>query len=289
MVEHSRFNCARLCSLILGLAVPFLCGCTHDFFFPTRRLYRRPETLGITSEWFKFPSKDGTAITGLLMKTSQPKAKGILIQFHGNGENMTSHFMFSYWLPAQGYDVLIFDYRGYGASAGKPSVKGAIKDGEAAIDYVLKRRDLPSAVFIWGQSGGGASSIASLALGRFQNPRIKALLIENSFDSYQDMAEAVLGRSWVTWLLKWPLSRLFISDRYAPLRYARQLPHIPILVIASTKDTIVPFPLEKKLFEELPQPKTLWIVSGGDHLSAFTRFGDSFKPKLLEFLSQHRH
>ena len=223
------------------------------------------------------------------MKTSRPKPRGILVQFHGNGENMTSHFMFSYWLPAQGYDVFIFDYRGYGASDGKPSVKGAIEDGESAINYVLKRRDLPSDVFIWGQSLGGAIGIASLALGHFaQNPRIKALIIENSFDSYRDMAEAVLSRSWITWPLQWPLSRLFISDRYAPTRYVHQLPHIPILVIASSKDRIVPFRLEKRLFEELPQPKTLWIVSGGDHLSALTRFGDSFKPKLLEFLDEHR-
>ncbi len=223
------------------------------------------------------------------MKTPQAKPKGILVQFHGNGENMTSHFMFSYWLPAQGYDVFIFDYRGYGASDGKPSVKGAIEDGEAAINYALERRDWPSSVFIWGQSLGGAISIASLALGHFtQNPRIKALILENSFDSYRDMAEDVLSRSWITWLLKWPLARLLISDRYAPVRYARRLPHIPILVIASSKDAIVPFRLEKRLFEELPQPKTLWIVPGGGHLSAFTRFGSSFKPKLLEFLSEHR-
>ena len=57
---------------------------------------------------------------------------------------------------------------------------------------------------------------------------------------------------------------------------------------SSTKDQIVPFRLEKKLFEELPQPKILWIVPGGGHLSAFTRFGDSFKPKFLEFLDEHR-
>ncbi len=268
------------------LAALLLSGCTHDFFFPTRKLYRKPEDIGIKSEWLKFPSLDGTEITGLLMKTTRPSPLGTIIQFHGNGENMTSHFGFSYWLPAQGYDVFIFDYRGYGASAGKPSVKGAVNDGIAAIQYILNRKDLPQSVAIWGQSLGGALAIASLCRGKFQsNPRIRALIIESSFDSYEDMAEEVLSRSWLTWPFQWPLSRRLISDRYAPWHLMRQLPHIPILVIHGDQDKIVPFYFGKRLFSELPQPKTFWRVKGGGHLEAFTRFGSLFKPRLVNFIN----
>jgi hypothetical protein len=265
-------------------------GCTHDFFFPTRILYRRPEELGIKTEWLKFPSQDGVKITGLLMKTSQASARGIVVQFHGNGENMTSHFGFSYWLPAQGYDVFIFDYRGYGASAGKPSVKGAVDDGIAAMQYILNRNDLPRSMIIWGQSLGGALSIASLCRGKFEsNPRIRALILESSFDSYEDMAEEVLSRSWLTWPLQWPLSRLLISDRYAPQRLMKILPRIPILVIHGDQDKIVPFSFGERLFAELPQPKTFWRVKGGGHLEAFTRFGADFKPRLVQFLNTALH
>lgn len=268
----------------------FLTGCTQEFFFPTHKLYRRPEELGIKSEWLKFPSGDGTEITGLLMKTSLQSPRGVIVQFHGNGENMTSHFMFSYWLPAQGYDVFIFDYRGYGASNGSPSLKGAIDDGIAAINYVLKRNDLPQGVAIWGQSLGGALSVASLCQGHFRdNSRIKAVILESTFDSYVDMADDVLSRSWLSWPLQWPLSRLLISDQYAPKRLMKDLPRVPILVIHGDHDSVVPYRFGKRLFQKTLSPKTFWRVKGGGHLETFTRFGSKFKPRLIRFLNDAFH
>ena len=80
-----------------------------------------------------------------------------MIYWHGNGGNL------SMWLPVladlrgRGMSVLAVDYRGYGASSGKPSESGVYRDAEAATAYFnqhLRREGAP--VFHWGRSLGCA-------------------------------------------------------------------------------------------------------------------------------------
>lgn len=271
----------RLC--LLACAAAALSGCTGVFFQPTRALYRKPEDLGLKYEAVRFSSSDGVGLTGLFLFASTGPVRGTVVQFHGNGENMTSHFGFSYWLTAYGYNVFIFDYRGYGASDGSASESGAVADGTAALDYVRRRKDVdPERLAVWGQSLGGAIAVASVS--KAKNLRLRALILESAFNSYQDMAEDVLSRSVLTWALRWPLSRLLISDRESPERFSRGLPACPTLVIAGDKDRVVPKRLSERLYAKLKSPKEFWEVPDGGHLEAFNRLGAIYRPRLAAFL-----
>ena len=44
----------------------------------------------------------------------------------GNGGNLAYHLGATAWLPEQGYQVLMFDYRGYGLSAGSPTLPAGV-------------------------------------------------------------------------------------------------------------------------------------------------------------------
>src|SRR5271167_4649680 len=127
----------RLLSLLPAL---LFSGCTNLFFYPDSRLYELPEHFGVKYDTVKFHSTDGTELVGIFLHSSTSTVKGTIIHFHGNAENISSHFGFSYWLTAFGYQVFIFDYRGYGASHGKPSENGLVQDGIAAIDYARHRK-----------------------------------------------------------------------------------------------------------------------------------------------------
>ena len=271
--------------LLIVLPLAALAGCTALYFQPTEKEYARPEEFRLKYEPVRFSSLDGTKLTGLFLYASTAPVLGTVIQFHGNAENMTSHFLYSAWLTAKGYNVFAFDYRGYGASEGTPTEKGCVEDGVAAVDYVMGRKDAdPGRVAVWGQSLGGA--IAAAALGMRKGPAVRALILESSFDSYRDMAADALSRSWATWAFQWPLSRLLISDARKPAKYLKRLPPCPVLVVQSLADEVVPYRFGERIFSELPEPKEFLRVEGAHHMEIFGKYGAVYRPRLTEFLER---
>ncbi|MDA8130710.1 MAG: alpha/beta hydrolase [Elusimicrobia bacterium] len=268
----------RLARLLLPMAALAAAGCTHLFFKPGGRAYSDPAASGLRSEAVKFSSSDGTALTGLFFPAAgEPKAT--VVHFHGNAQNMTAHYPYSAWLAADGYNVFIFDYRGYGASFGRPSLGGAVRDGEAALQQALK---LPGAradrIVVFGQSLGGAIAVAAVAESGFKPA---AMVLEGTFYSYRQVAAAVLRRSWLTWPFSW-LPYLAVSGRHSPSDYISAVP-CPKLFIHSVEDGTVPYAQGRKLYEAAPPPKEFWEVPAG-HIEAFGAFRGAYALRLLAFL-----
>lgn len=269
--------------LVAGLALSGalgLSGCTNVFLQPDRALHFRPEQVGVKWEEAHFASQDGTELTGLWFPSVKTETKGVVVQFHGNGENMTSHFLSVYWLALEGYDVLAFDYRGYGASGGNKSLKGSVEDGAAALAYArAKAPGLP--IVVLGQSLGGALALA--ALDKDGGKDVGALVLDSTFSSFRRVARGKLGQFWLTWSLQWPLSFL-ISDRLAPERFIARRKNIPLLMLHAPQDPVVPYREGRRLYERAPFRKDFWDVPGAGHASAFGPQGAEFRPRLLRFL-----
>jgi len=268
------------------VALPLLLqGCTSFFYYPDRHLYALPENYGIRYDTVHFPSSDGTDLVGIFLHTPAKTVKGTVVHFHGNAQNLSSHFGFSHWLTAHGYQVFLFDYRGYGGSKGKPSQDGLMRDGVAAIEYVRRRPDVdPNRLAIFAQSLGGAVAVASLA-SLEDRKGIRAVVLEDTFDSYRSMARDVLRRHWFTWPLQW-LPWLAVSERHRPANYVDRLPACPVLVIHGDADHVVPYWLGERLFRRLREPKEFWKAPGADHLEAFTRLAPDFRPRLVAYLDR---
>ncbi len=253
-------------------------GCTHLFFQPSGHIYGDPADSGLKYEALKFNSADGTALTGMFFPAAGTPL-GTVVHFHGNASNMTAHYPYSAWLSKEGFNVFIFDYRGYGASGGKPTLDGLVEDGIAALEQAKK---LPGAeagkIIILGQSLGGAIAVAAAAESGFKPA---ALVLEGTFYSYRSIGSAVLRRRWFTWPAAW-LPWVAVNGRHSPADYIGKIT-CPKLFIHSGEDPVVPFSQGRKLYEAAGEPKEFWAVRGG-HIDAFYSQRETYGPKLVEFL-----
>ncbi len=269
---------------LLPAALLLSTGCTKLFFYPSGKLYYHPEDLGAKYDTVRFRAPGGPLLTGMFFPAVGGEAEGTVVHFHGNAQNMTTHFVASYWLKDHGFNVFVFDYRGYGASEGKkPSVREALADCETALRYVRSRPDVdPDKIAAFGQSLGGSLAVTTIA--RMSDAGVRALIIEGSFSSYSSIARDKIKRIFFLRPLRWPLSLLFFTTRYHPTRHMKRLPEMPILFVHGDKDDIVPIEEGKKLFALAREPKEFWTVPGGGHTEAFTRYGATYRPKLAAYL-----
>lgn len=257
-----------------------LTGCTHLFFQPSKEVFGDPADSGLKYEAIKFKSGDGTDLTGLFFPSSGT-ALGTVVHFHGNAQNMTSHFPFSAWLAKEGFNVFILDYRGYGASGGKAALDGLVQDAKAALEQAQK---LPGAeadrIIVFGQSLGGAIAVAAVGESGFK-PAV--LVLEGTFYSYKGVGSAILRRRWWTWPISW-LPWVTVSGRHSPSDYIAGIT-CPKLFIHSEKDPIVPLSQGRKLFNAAVPPKEFWPVPYG-HIDAFYSQREANGPRLVEFLKK---
>lgn len=262
--------------LLLGALLLAGCGAQGLFYHPDQVLYSTPAEAGLRFDAVRFPSRDGTPLTGWFIPASgyaNPRdAKGTVVHFHGNAQNMTAHWQYVAWLPRRGYNVFVFDYRGYGASQGKPDVKGVFEDANSALDYVRTRADVnPERLLVLGQSLGGTNAIA--AVGSGNRAGVKAVAIEATFYSYGSIAsDKVSGAG------------LLMNDSYSAARYVQALAPLPLLLIHGTADPVIPYAHATRLLDQAQAPKRLITVEGGGHIEALTpRFGHTYQDAVVDF------
>jgi fermentation-respiration switch protein FrsA (DUF1100 family) len=270
---------------LLALISILLAGCNGVFFYPDSYEEHSPEQLGLKYKDVYFQADDGTRLHAWFLP-AQGTAQGTILFLHGNAENISTHIMSVFWLPARGFNVFLIDYRGYGASEGKPSEEGVQEDVNAAMRTLLTRPGVdPDRLVIFGQSLGGSIAIYNVAHSPYRR-HIRALAVESAFASYRDIAREKLASFWLTWPLQYPLSWL-ISDKYSPAAVVAQISPIPLLIIHGDHDEIVPVSNARRLFELAREPKQLWIVPDGGHIQAFHHrvYRDRFVAWLNQVLS----
>lgn len=244
---------------------------------PSRTIKATPQDSGLAYEDVTFRTEDGLTLAGWYVPA--PTARGTILFCHGNGGNM------SYYAPQVkifhdlGWNVLLFDYRGYGRSEGSPTEEGTYLDAEAARAYLMARPDTVAAAkpgepppepVILGRSMGGA---VAAWLAEKHPPR--ALILESSFTSVPDMAIKLFKTRWVGSLSQYQYNSLERIGRI----------HCPILVIHSPDDGLIPFEQGERLFAAADEPKQFLKIQGG-HNNGFAESGDVYKNGLAEFLNR---
>jgi fermentation-respiration switch protein FrsA (DUF1100 family) len=274
--------------LLLLASQTFFVGCSSVLYHPSHQKFIDPEKNGISHEEVSFMSTDGTKLHGWYFKSpvvgkpGAPKApRAQFVFFHGNGENMTTHFASLAWILPFGYDYFIFDYRGYGISEGDPTPEGTVRDGMAAIRYAHQRNpNVPLIVFA--QSLGGPIAMRSLIELKREVP-IKWVVLDSTFLSYDSEGRSVLSKSWITWLFQ-PLPYLLLSDAWAPGDRVSEISPTPILVMHGDKDRTVDYSLGVDLFTHAREPKEFWKIEGGQHIDAFWEHKGIYRTKFLDRL-----
>lgn len=244
-----------------------------------------PDKIGLVYEDVFFRSADGLKLHGWWLP-AKGQAKGTVLFFHGNAENISTHIGSVYWLPAQNYNVFLPDYRGYGNSEGVPTLAGVQDDLNSAMKYLLQRKDIDTErIVILAQSLGGAMAIYNVAHSPYR-AKIKALISESAFSDYRDIVREKLASFWLSWPLQWPLS-FTIDNDYSPINSVALISPIPLLIIHGDKDNVVPLVHGQKLFNAAGEPKEMWVVNGGGHIQAFMH--KKYQDQLLEYLERVLH
>jgi fermentation-respiration switch protein FrsA (DUF1100 family) len=232
-------------------------------FFPLKHPGGDWSPAGLRFEDAWFASADGVHLHGWFVPHASPRA--FVLVSHGNGGNLSGRIELLRALSRMGASTLIYDYRGYGRSAGSPTGRGIIEDGRAALRWLSDRAGVPPGELVqFGESLGGA-----VAVQLASESGARGLVLENTFSSLVDV-----GAYHYPWL---PV-RLLLSARLDSESAIRRY-RGPLLQSHGDRDSVVPYELGRRLFEAANDPKELITVRGGEHhhlsrefLNALDRF-----------------
>jgi fermentation-respiration switch protein FrsA (DUF1100 family) len=248
-------------------------GGNQLFYFPTRDEPATPATWGLKFESIEFKSSDGTALHGWFIPAKSKSPKGTVVFSHGNAGSIGHHLGFVTWLADASYNILMYDYRGFGKSGGAVDRRGMIDDVKAAFSYTAGRHDIdPNRLVSYGHSLGGAQSVTALAETPVQG--LRAVVIEGAFASYQAMARIFGGQ----------LGASLVTDELSPKDFVNQLSPVPLLVVHGKRDEVVPVSHGKQLFAAAGEPKTLFEVEEGRHGNALSGKNGEYRKKMILWL-----
>lgn len=237
-------------------------------FYPYRDIFATPSDWQLDYDEVSLTTEDNVKLHGWYLP--HPASKRALLFFHGNGGNISHRGESLQIFHRLGYNIFIFDYRGYGQSEGTPGESGLYKDATAAWNYLTAQRGFASKdIVVFGRSIGGV--VASKLAAEVQP---SALILESTFSSARDMAQSLF-----------PVLSHILVMRYdfKTSMHIKQV-HCPVLVIHSLDDDIIPYELGRKVYESANSPKS-FIILHGDHNSGFINSQPAYEQGLADFIS----
>lgn len=225
------------------------------------------------AEEVTFATRDGLQLHGWFVPApTRPPAAAILV-FNGNAGNRFYRSKLALALRGEGFDVMLFDYRGFADNPGSPSERGLIEDARAARRYLDSRPDVdPTRIAYFGESLG-----AAVAVGLATERPPAALVLRSPFSSLADVARVHFPYLPV---------RLLLRDRYPSIERIASV-NCPLLVIAGSDDHIVPEAESRALFEAAPGPKRYVEVQGADHNDLALFAGEQLVDETVRFVRMH--
>jgi uncharacterized protein len=242
------------------------------------------QLLPAEAEVVEFRTADGLQLSGWFLPAggrrdppgTDPTPGPAVLIFNGNAGDRSHRLPLAEALAASGYAVLLFDYRGYAGHAGKPSEEGLRADARAAVDALSARPDVdPERIAYFGESLGAAVA------GGLATERPPAALVLRSPPS----SLADVGRHHYPFL---PIFDALLFDHY-PLAEQLRAVRVPLLVLATERDEIVPIDLSRRVFHAAGEPKRFVplvashhndpaLLAGEQMIEAVTSFLDGWLP-----------
>ena len=218
-------------------------------FFPWRGIQRTPQSVGLQFSEHRITTTDGETLHAWWLEHPAPRAQ--VVYWHGNGGNLSLWLDVIADLHRHGFSVLAVDYRGYGASSGRPSEKGIYRDADATIRYFAERLRKDVATIVWGRSLG--SVVAAYAASKSPPD---ALVLESAFP---DARSLFAGNPLL-------LALSFLSTYRFPTSRHLTVYRGPLLVIHGDADRLIPFAGGRKVYDAAPgDRKTFLALRGADH------------------------
>lgn len=270
---------STLKALLLLAGTVYLAALLLAFLFQERLIFLpaigrsdpiEPEAAGLLFERVPLATADRETLEAWWFP--HPHSRGTVLLFHGNAGHIGHRLPYAGMFHEMGYELLLFDYRGYGRSTGRPTEAGVLEDGRTAWKYLERQRGVrPERAVFFGESLGGA---VAAQLAREVQPAV--LVLASTFVSVPELA-----RDHYPWLPARWLARVRLDARASLAGYCGA-----VLVAHSPEDEIVPFRHGQALLDAAGEPKAFLELRGG-HNDGFVFARNDWIERLVAFLSAH--
>lgn len=167
---------------------------------------------------------------------------------HGNAGNISGRLDLASLLLEAGAGVMLFDYRGYGCSEGRPGEENTYRDAQAVYHWLTAKGVPGRRIIAYGESLGGGVA-AELAL----REQAGGLILQSSFTSIPDVGAE---------LFPWLPVRLVSTIKYNTRAKLPRL-RLPVLILHSREDELVAFHHAEENFAVANEPKYRRELRGG--------------------------
>ncbi len=248
----SRMTAALLFVVILVDILLLSCSPIRMMVRTSTEIKEMPELYGIPYEEIWIGSADQSRLHAYYI-SGWPE-RPVVVFFHGNAGNISDRVPNLCSLRTIGTPILIFDYRGYGQTEGKPKNEQSFyEDGRAAISFLKSRGWEASRMIYYGRSMG-----AAMALQMAIEDPPAGLVMEAGWTSMK--AEVRHSTPFLYYTVGW----WGIPDIFNSIEKIEQL-QVPLVLIHGDQDRIVPPWMSEELYKKAPKPKSLHVILGGRH------------------------
>jgi len=179
-----------------------------------------------------------------------------LLFFHGNGEVVSDYDYIAPMYNQMGINLFVADYRGYGASQGRPTFSNMVSDAPIifeAFSDILKQGHYTKNILVMGRSLG---SISAIEIAYRYQEQMKGLIIESGFASIIKLLSH----------LGFPTEHVGFKDVDFPNLAKIRTVTVPTLIIHGEYDSLIPSSEGETLFHNAAaQDKRIIIIPQANH------------------------
>ena len=245
---------------------------TH-IFYPDKKIYQEPKDFNLNYKEVFIKTPDNIDLCGWFIKGD---SENLILYLHGNAGNISTRLEIVKMFVDAKFNVFIFDYRGYGKSAGRPTEKGIYLDTLSVYKYLTENENIkPENIILYGESLGCA-----FAIYLAEKEKVSLIILQSPFSSALDMASFLFPYIPKSFL------KLIMSVEFDNINRIKKI-NIPKLIIHSIDDEIVPFRFAQKLFIQTPPPKE-FFTTRGLHNEIVYNNRDEYIKKIKEFIERYK-
>ncbi len=254
-----------------------------------------PADFDLAFEEVEFPSGDGTLLRGWFVAARSASPASTVVICPGANGSMDADAAFLPWFHNLDLNVLIFDWRAHGRSAGQVTTLGYDEryDLIAAVEYAKSRGAQPIGVL--GLSMGGAVALSTAAIC----PDIHAVAADSAFVHIVTAVAAGLSERGLPDGLAYLIARLILVTaglrlgknlfEADPVRWIDRVAPRPLLLIYGEQDPFAPRAEVELLYRRAGEPKDIWRVPRAAHRQIQAQEPDTYRQRLSRFFVDNLH
>lgn len=259
---------------------------------------KNPKDYGLEFEEIEFFSKkDQVKLSGWWIPSSSKKSNKTVITAHGymNERSMEGieGLQLVKVLSQHGYNVLMFDFRNAGKSAGRTTGLGYFEKHDlfSAIDYSIEEKNQKKIALLGWSMGASTAIIAGC-----EHPAVSAIIGDSPFSDLESFLKENL--SYWSKLPKLPFTPIIYHsmrklhkidpNEVSPIKNVQNTKGKSFLFIHSKTDEAIPYTESEKLFQSisLGNYKELWLTENSEHIHSYPLFKSEYVRRVLRFLNR---